>query len=738
MKKLLALLLFLMLLSSSAFALTDLIGVPPGGPDADRLIMWDDSASDVKWVSLGNLLTTGNVAGATYGSDSSISDAELLTFDDLVSNVSTTLELGTKTATTIAITSDGGADDVTIPAGTTTEAGLLTATLFDAIGTNSGKDTNVSTTLEVGTVGVNTVAITSDGGADDVTLPAATVSAAGMLTTAKWGEIVTNNGKDTNVSTNLSEGTSTETTVDVNSSDGNNATLASASTSRAGLLTKTKFDEIVANTNKITNATHTGDVAGATALTIGADKVLDSHVNWGLSATEVNSDDIPDHNGHSVKDTFGHVINPGKSTASTITLTGGLGISWIENEIYDGSTFITISAGSGNLTNNAVNYLKWVSSTTATISTTAPAEGEVLFAYFSVYDGNISGSREIKLTNRSVSCTRRGQRAINPVKITGGMSVYEDIDVTNALDIMMDAGVFWKDGIDENTPIEIKTRTTALVRHFHTAGVWDSDTNAEIDTTYYDNGTALTAIPANKYVKARIIFMGGKLGFVYPTEYFTVEGDAIDAAMPVLPPGIEIAPSLAAIVYRQADADFTNTTWQDVRPGVSEQSFGGVVDHGQLSGLADDDHPQYVKDIEYTADSEILVGTGAGTFQKESGATLRTSIGCAPAVYAKTTSATLTVTEVSGLNTVHNDGAGGEVIMTWLALVNGQEAVFYVNDAQYLQIKAPAATTIRMGAVTSAANGYIRSNVVGNWVRIKAMPDGLVVMGVGGTWTYDE
>lgn len=110
----------------------------------------------------------------------------------------------------------------------------------------------------------------------------------------------------------------------------------------------------------------------------------------------------------------------------------------------------------------------------------------------------------------------------------------------------------------------------------------------------------------------------------------------------------------------------------------------------------------------------------------------------APAVYEKTTSATITAAEVSGLNTLNNNGAGAEVILTWLALVTGQEAMFYVNDAQYLQIKAPAATTIRNLAVTTAANGYIRSNTVGNWVKIKAMPDGLVVMGIGGIWNYDE
>lgn len=80
-------------------------------------------------------------------------------------------------------------------------------------------------------------------------------------------------GLVSNVTTDLSEGTATETTVDVNSSDGTNATLVSASTSRAGLLTKAKFDEIVANTAKTSNATHTGDVTGSTVLTIGALKV---------------------------------------------------------------------------------------------------------------------------------------------------------------------------------------------------------------------------------------------------------------------------------------------------------------------------------------------------------------------------------------------------------------------------------------------------------------------------------
>jgi len=39
-----------------------------------------------------------------------------------------------------------------------------------------------------------------------------------------------------------------------------------------------------------------------------------------------------------------------------------------------------------------------------------------------------------------------------------------------------------------------------------------------------------------------------------------------------------------------------------------------IFDHGDLAGLADNDHPQYIQDIEFAALGDVLVGTGAGTF----------------------------------------------------------------------------------------------------------------------------
>jgi len=53
-------------------------------------------------------------------------------------------------------------------------------------------------------------------------------------------------------------------------------------------------DHKITFVNTSPNATHTGDVTGSSVLTIGANKVLDSHINWGTGATQVSTADIPE------------------------------------------------------------------------------------------------------------------------------------------------------------------------------------------------------------------------------------------------------------------------------------------------------------------------------------------------------------------------------------------------------------------------------------------------------------
>jgi len=312
------------------------------------------------------------------------------------------------------------------------------------------------------------------------------------------------------------------------------------------------------------------------------------------------SDLIGDHstNGesHSIKDTFNHTLNSGVSETITVSLTGGLGISWTAGEVYDASTheFVITDAGSGTLVSDQVNYLKYTGTSTLELQTSSNSGDEISVAVFSTINGMITGYRETSLINNSISNTRRSLRLAFPNRIINGMSVHEDTDATNSLDVSMDAGQMIKDGIEEKNPTAINSRTLPLVRLFHSGGNWTNDYNAEIDTLQYDNGNDLANIPSNKWAKGYFIYAHHQLGWVYPTTYYNTKAQAQAGALSPVPEGLSQTPKLTAVVYQQGDTDFSNAVWQDIRPGISEESFNLVTNHGDLSGLSDDDHPQYL------------------------------------------------------------------------------------------------------------------------------------------------
>ena len=113
---------------------------------------------------------------------------------------------------------------------------------------------------------------------------------------------------DVSVSTNLSIGTKTGTTVDINSDTGTNATIPEATVTDAGLLSSAKRTEIIDNNAKVTNSTHTGEITGSGVLTAdptlitnkpsttvaSADKVLISDTDDSGNLKEVTAQSIAD------------------------------------------------------------------------------------------------------------------------------------------------------------------------------------------------------------------------------------------------------------------------------------------------------------------------------------------------------------------------------------------------------------------------------------------------------------
>ena len=161
------------------------------------------------------------------------------------------------------ITSVIGGTNINVTGGTDGDATVnLDTSVTDAIALNTLKTSNVAGDLTVTAVSTKLQINTTNG--TNIPIPAATNTSWGAMSDDLVIALEANTAKTSdinhNVTTNLSEGTSTTTTVDVNSSDGSNATLAAASTTRAGLLSKAKFDEIEVNNAKVSNVAETTTV----------------------------------------------------------------------------------------------------------------------------------------------------------------------------------------------------------------------------------------------------------------------------------------------------------------------------------------------------------------------------------------------------------------------------------------------------------------------------------------------
>ncbi len=159
-------------------------------------------------------------------------------------------------------------------------------------------DHNVTTNLSAGTRAPTTIDVNSSDGTN-ATLVEADTTNAGILGSDKWDEIVANSLKETdvdhNVTTNLSLGAVNATTMIVASSDGTDATLIEADTTNAGLLGSDKWDEIVANT-AASHAQNTDTSVANNAITLammahGTDGNLITYDAAGAPAAVATGDD---------------------------------------------------------------------------------------------------------------------------------------------------------------------------------------------------------------------------------------------------------------------------------------------------------------------------------------------------------------------------------------------------------------------------------------------------------------
>lgn len=180
------------------------------------------------------------------------------------------------------------------------------------------------------------------------------------------------------------------------------------------------------------------------------------------------------------------------------------------------------------------------------------------------------------------------------VVFASGCIVTENATTPRAIDVT--AGHYFYSAKERNTIGQ--SPVPGFIMCHHSAGAVALDGMLQVDNTSYDDGVNLSPLTAGYYNK-HVLYTGGdgslvKFMFAFGTgNYATLEA-AIAAPLPNLLLQSDGSPPIAAVIVQQGNNHIVQII--DVRPrvGFAAQSSASANRHGDLLGLAADDHVQYL------------------------------------------------------------------------------------------------------------------------------------------------
>lgn len=282
-----------------------------------------------------------------------------------------------------------------------------------------------------------------------------------------------------------------------------------------------------------------------------------------------------------------------KGAGLNVNIAAGLGYA------RNGTTLLQVSWGSTSITAPA-NSSRYVYVTTAGNILTSEASpdtvsnvilGRFLSGSSSIIFVGSQGSTSIQEFNPNLD--RFNKLALGPIYVSGSI-VTENASTARALDVS--AGHYFY-----STQERFPTAQTAIsfLAGYHVGGTPTLTIQAVIDNAHYDNGTDLTNLQSGYFTKHLLFITGDSANAGYALTYGTDEYATLPEAIaapvpaPILPP--DGSPAIAAIIVQQGVNSIVQILDHRPRLGFNSPSASSVTNHGDLLGLSNNDHPQYLQ-----------------------------------------------------------------------------------------------------------------------------------------------
>lgn len=324
-------------------------------------------------------------------------------------------------------------------------------------------------------------------------------------------------------------------------------------------------------------------------------------------------------NAESLNELFVDILNKGILDVITISDDGGTTVSWDAGEIYDKANSLVVDTdaeASTILADNDIIYIKWVSGSGLTTSTSQASGDEIEIASVNIQGGDIYDIHQDSLYSVRETDIQMGLASTFPVLVTSGIIYSEDTDVTRAFDLQLSAGTYYHDLHEEH----IVSATSSVTS---TISIWCGETlyaqRPDIIANSWCSGGSMTSTTAAKYYPWLMFTIDGKMHAIAPTvQYDNLNAAIVGGATQSLPTGLTNHPKSTCVILKGNDTALPTAggdRWIDIRPTITAAPGGTISDHGNLSGLADDDHSAYLLNTYDTGTGLILTysSTTSGT-----------------------------------------------------------------------------------------------------------------------------